>query len=119
MAGRISPIWSNFVRMAETVAPKRPGLPKSQGRGPGRITAFFIPEMLRKGTIDMLLAKPIHRATLLVCKDVGGLTFVLLSSAIAIGGVWLVLGLRSGIWSPQFLLVIPITTFFFAILYSV
>src|SRR5262249_21947478 len=30
------------------------------------ITAFFIPNMLRKGTIDMLLAKPIHRTTLLV-----------------------------------------------------
>jgi hypothetical protein len=36
-----------------------------------------------------------------------------------VGGVWLVLGLRSGIWAPGFLLVILIITFFFAILYAV
>jgi ABC-type transport system involved in multi-copper enzyme maturation permease subunit len=83
------------------------------------ITAFFIPNMLRKGTIDMLLAKPIHRTTLLVYKFVGGLTFVFLSSVIAVGGSWFVLGLRSGIWAPGFLLMIPVITFFFAILYSI
>src|SRR5207302_9259872 len=32
------------------------------------ITGFFIPNMLRKGTIDMLLVKPIHRPTLLIYK---------------------------------------------------
>ncbi|HYV35682.1 MAG TPA: ABC transporter permease [Gemmataceae bacterium] len=83
------------------------------------ITAFFIPNMLRKGTIDMLLAKPIHRGTLLIYKYIGGLTFVFLSSAIAIGSSWLVLGLRSGIWSPGFLVMIFVVTFFFAILYSI
>src|SRR5262249_35032902 len=35
------------------------------------ITAFFIPNMLRKGTIDLLLVKPIHRTTLLLYKFVG------------------------------------------------
>jgi ABC-type transport system involved in multi-copper enzyme maturation permease subunit len=83
------------------------------------ITAFFIPNMLRKGTIDMLLVKPIHRPTLLIYKYIGGLAFVLLNSTIAIGGTWLVLGLRSGIWAPGFLLTILSLTFFFAILYSV
>jgi ABC-type transport system involved in multi-copper enzyme maturation permease subunit len=83
------------------------------------ITAFFIPNMLHKGTIDMLLAKPIHRPTLLVYKYIGGLAFVLLCSTIAIGGNWLVLGLRSGIWSTGFLLMILTITFYFAILYSV
>ena len=83
------------------------------------ITSFFIPNMLRKGTVDMLLAKPIHRPTLLITKYIGGLAFVLLSSTIAIGGTWLVLGLRSGIWAPGFLLTIATLTFFFGILYSV
>jgi ABC-type transport system involved in multi-copper enzyme maturation permease subunit len=83
------------------------------------ITAFFIPNMLRKGTIDMLLAKPIHRPVLLTYKYIGGLTFMFLNSCIAIGGVWLVLGLRSGVWAPGFFLTIFTLTFFFAILYSV
>ena len=42
-----------------------------------------------------------------------------LNSAVAVGGIWLVLGLRSGIWSPGFLATILILTFFFAILYAV
>jgi ABC-type transport system involved in multi-copper enzyme maturation permease subunit len=83
------------------------------------ISSFFIPNMLRKGTIDMLLAKPIRRPTLLIYKYIGGLSFVFLSSTIAIGGTWLVLGLRSGIWAPGFLMTIGTLTFFFAILYSV
>jgi ABC-type transport system involved in multi-copper enzyme maturation permease subunit len=83
------------------------------------ITAFYIPNMLRKGTIDMLLSKPIHRTTLLIFKYVGGLTFVFLSSVLAVGGCWLALGLRSGIWAPGFLMMIVVITFFFAILYSI
>jgi ABC-type transport system involved in multi-copper enzyme maturation permease subunit len=83
------------------------------------ITAFFIPNMLRKGTVDLLLVKPIHRATLLVYKYVGGLAFIFLTSGITVGGIWLVLGLRSGIWAIGFLLTVFVLTFFFAILYSV
>src|SRR5206468_8438975 len=52
-------------------------------------------------------------------KYVGGLTFVFLNTAYAVGGIWLVMGLRSGIWSSGFLLTIPAITFYFAILYAV
>ncbi|MCC6420372.1 MAG: ABC transporter permease subunit [Gemmataceae bacterium] len=83
------------------------------------ITAFFVPNMLRKGTIDLLLVKPVHRTTLLLLKYIGGLTFMFLCSVVAIGGVWVALGLRTGIWDAGFLLVIPVLTFFFAILYAV
>src|SRR5262249_18035280 len=83
------------------------------------ITAFFIPNMLRKGTVDLLLVKPIHRATLLVYKYIGGLVFIFLTSAITVVGIWLALGLRSGIWSTGFLLTVFVMTFFFAILYAV
>jgi ABC-type transport system involved in multi-copper enzyme maturation permease subunit len=83
------------------------------------LTAFFIPNMLRKGTIDLLLVKPIRRTALLAYKYVGGLTFIFLNTTVAVGGVWLVIGLRSGIWSTGFLLTILLITFFFAILYSV
>ena len=51
------------------------------------ITAFFIPNMLRKGTVDFLLVKPIRRPTLLLYKYVGGLTFIFLNTALAVGGV--------------------------------
>lgn len=83
------------------------------------ITAFFIPNMLRKGALDLLISKPIGRGRLLVYKYCGGLTFVFLLSVAAVGGTWLVLGLRSGHWNPLFLLVIPLLTFTFALLYAV
>jgi ABC-type transport system involved in multi-copper enzyme maturation permease subunit len=83
------------------------------------ITAFFIPNMLRKGAIDLLISKPIGRIQLLVFKYIGGLTFIFLITTFTIGGVWLVLAVRSGLWNPTFLLVIPVLTFTFAILYSV
>lgn len=82
------------------------------------ITAFFIPNMLRKGSVDLLVSKPIGRTQLLVYKYVGGLTFVFLLSAFTVGGIWLALAVKSGYWNPDFLLVIPILTFNFAILYA-
>jgi ABC-type transport system involved in multi-copper enzyme maturation permease subunit len=83
------------------------------------ITSFFIPNMLRKGTVDLLLVKPINRWTLLVYKYIGGLTFIFLSTSYAIGGLWLVLGIRSGLWANGALIMIFTITFFFAILYAV
>jgi ABC-type transport system involved in multi-copper enzyme maturation permease subunit len=83
------------------------------------ITAFFIPNMLHKGTIDLLLAKPIGRGRLLLYKYVGGLTFMFVNSAVAVTGIWFVLGLRSGVWAPGLLLSIFVLTFFFAVLYSI
>lgn len=83
------------------------------------ITASFIPNMLRKGTVDLLLVKPIHRWALLFYKYLGGLTFIFLNTALAVGGIWLALGLRSGVWANGFLLMIFGITFYFAILYAV
>jgi ABC-type transport system involved in multi-copper enzyme maturation permease subunit len=59
------------------------------------------------------------RASLLLYKYVGGLSFVFLNAAFVIVGLWIVLGLRSGIWAPGFLVAILAITFFFAILYAV
>ncbi len=83
------------------------------------LTAFFIPNMLRKGGVDLLISKPIGRTQLLIYKYVGGLTFIFLISLFTVGGIWLVIALRSGFWDPSFLVVIPVLTFTFAILYAV
>ncbi|QJW96247.1 ABC transporter permease [Frigoriglobus tundricola] len=82
------------------------------------ITAFFIPNMLRKGSVDLLISKPINRAQLLVYKYIGGLTFMFLVTAFTVGGIWLVMAVRSGYWDPAFLFAIPILTLTFAILYA-
>lgn len=40
-------------------------------------------------------------------------------TAVTVLGVWIAIGLRSGLWTPGFLVVIPAVTFYFALLYSV
>ena len=82
------------------------------------ITAFFIPNMLRKGSVDLIISKPIGRSQLLIYKYIGGLTFVFLVTTFTVGGIWLAVALRSGYWDPRFLAVIPILTFTFAIVYA-
>ena len=82
-------------------------------------TAFFIPNLLQQGTLGLMLVKPVHRTALLLYKYVGGLTFVFVNAAIAVGGVWLAVGLRTGIWTLGFLLTTFVITFLFAVLYVV
>jgi ABC-type transport system involved in multi-copper enzyme maturation permease subunit len=82
------------------------------------ITGFFIPNMLRKGALDLLVTKPISRPALLVYKYIGGLSYMVILTVATVGGIWLVLAVRSGFWDPSFLLLIPILTFTFAILYA-
>lgn len=83
------------------------------------ITAGFVPNMLQKGTVDLAISKPISRTTLLIYKYIGGMSFMVLLTTFLIGGTWLTLGLRNGLWSPNILLAIPILTFYFAIMYAV
>ncbi|MBO0697422.1 MAG: ABC transporter permease [Zavarzinella sp.] len=83
------------------------------------VTSFFIPNMLRPGSVVTLLSKPVRRTTLLLFKYLGGLFFVLILSTFVVGGVWLITGIRAGVWAPGVFIVIPLMTFSFAILYAV
>ncbi len=83
------------------------------------VTADIVPTMLRKGALDLIIAKPLTRVELLVYKYVGGLMFVFLLTSFTVLGIWLVIGMRTGIWTPHFLAAIPVVTFYFAILYAV
>jgi hypothetical protein len=83
------------------------------------VTAGFVPNMLSKGSIDLLVSKPVSKPFVLVAKYLGGLTFIFLLTSFTALGVWVVLGLRTGIWSPNFLLIVPILTLYFAVLYAV
>ncbi|MFO0796308.1 MAG: ABC transporter permease [Gemmataceae bacterium] len=83
------------------------------------VTAGFIPNMLAKGSLDLIVSKPIGRVRLLVYKYLGGLMFVGLLGTFTVVGVWVAVGLRSGLWAPNFLAVLPMLMFYFAVLYAV
>jgi ABC-type transport system involved in multi-copper enzyme maturation permease subunit len=83
------------------------------------ITAGFIPNMLAKGSLDLIVSKPVGRVRLLLYKYVGGLLFILILTTFTVVGVWLAIGARTGIWTTNFLAIVPILTFYFAVLYAV
>jgi ABC-type transport system involved in multi-copper enzyme maturation permease subunit len=82
------------------------------------VTAGFVPNMLAKGSLDLLVSKPIGRVRLLLYKYTGGLLFILILTTVTVLGVWAAIGLRSGIWTTNFLAIIPVMTFYFAVLYA-
>jgi len=82
-------------------------------------SSSFIPVMLEKGNIDLLLSKPISRSQLLLGKYFGGILVVFLNITVLIAGIWLILLLKFSIASFSLLFAIITITFSFAVLYSI
>lgn len=67
------------------------------------MTAGIIPSMMERGTIDMLLSKPLSRSTLLFGKVLGGFLVATFSMAFFIVGAWLIMSIATGVWNVGFL----------------
>ena len=82
-------------------------------------TASFIPSMLEKGTIDLLISKPVSRFSILLSKYLGAVLFMFISMVFLLGSIWFILSAKSGYWDYEFLLAIPLITLAFAVMYSI
>ena len=82
-------------------------------------TASLIPNMLEKGNIDWIMAKPISREKLLFGRYSGALSIVAFNIFYLIGGSWLILSFKTGIWNFSFLLAGLLITVAFAVLYAI
>jgi ABC-type transport system involved in multi-copper enzyme maturation permease subunit len=82
-------------------------------------SSSFVPNMMEKGNIDLLLSKPVSRDQLLWGKYFGGVLIVFLNIAFLIIGVWFIISLKFSHWDVSFLLITLIITFAFAVLYSI
>jgi ABC-type transport system involved in multi-copper enzyme maturation permease subunit len=78
------------------------------------VTAAFVPTMIRKGTLELLLVRPLPRWQLIVFTYVAALLFVA-----ALLGLLILTGLLTGLWSPGIILALPSLLLFFALLLSV
>ncbi len=90
----------------------------------GTLLAIFassglIPSVLEAGRISLLLSKPITRPVLLLGRYLGNLFVIAINDVYLIGGVWLIIGLKTGIWEKRFLLAIPDSLFVFGVLLCV
>jgi hypothetical protein len=81
-------------------------------------TAGFLPTFLEPAAASVLLAKPSPRWLLLAGKLVGVLGFVALQGLLFVGGTWLALGLRTGVWDVAYFLCVPLLLLHFAVFYS-
>ncbi|MEN8193417.1 MAG: ABC transporter permease subunit [Bacteroidota bacterium] len=78
----------------------------------------FIPLMIEKGSIDLLISKPVSRVQIILGKYFGGTAMVFVNIAYLIIGIWILIGLKFGDWDTSFLLTIFTITFAFALLYT-
>ena len=83
------------------------------------VTSTIIPQMFDPGSITLLLSKPVSRSLLFISKFLGACAFILLNVSYLIVGLWLIAGLRFGIWNQGMLWCIPIFLFMFLVYYAV
>ncbi|HZK76769.1 MAG TPA: ABC transporter permease subunit [Candidatus Kapabacteria bacterium] len=82
------------------------------------VTAGFITSIMEKGSIDLLLSKPVSRWVYIAGRYTGAVLIIFAEVAYLIIGLWLVAGFSLGSWSPAFLGSILIITLAFAGVYS-
>jgi len=82
-------------------------------------SAGLVPSVLEPGRIELLLSKPLSRTHILLGRFAGNVLVVFLNTTFLVLGVWAILGVKTGIWSPGFLIAIATTTFVFAVLLAV
>jgi ABC-type transport system involved in multi-copper enzyme maturation permease subunit len=82
-------------------------------------TASLIPNMLEKGSIDLLLSRPFARWQILLGRYLGALSIVAINVAYLIGGAWLILSIKTGFWHASFLLSGVIIILVFGVLYAI
>lgn len=79
----------------------------------------LIPSILEPGRIELLLSKPVGRAHILLGRYAGNILVVASNIVYVVLSVWVIFGVKTGIWGQQFLAAIAITIFAFAVLLSV
>jgi ABC-type transport system involved in multi-copper enzyme maturation permease subunit len=82
------------------------------------VTTGFITSLMEKGSIDLLLSKPVPRWLYIAGRYTGAVVIILAEVAYFIFGIWLVAGLSLGNWSPTFLWSILVITLTFAGIYA-
>ncbi len=82
-------------------------------------SASFVPNMMEKGNIDLLLSKPISRDQLLLGKFFGGILVVFINVFFLVIGTWIIVSIKFSYWNFSFLYVSITVTFAFAVLYSI
>ena len=83
------------------------------------VTSSFVTSIMEKGTIDLLLSKPVPRWWYLTGRYLGGVGIIFVEVLYLVLGLWLAAGLTLGIWSSAFPTAALFITLIFAGVYAV
>lgn len=81
-------------------------------------TAGFLPGFLDGRNLAVLLAKPVSRRLLACGKCAAVVFFVFCHAVFFVGGTWLALGVKTGVWDTAYLWSVPLLVIHFAIFFS-
>lgn len=81
-------------------------------------TASLIPSMLEKGSVELLVSKPLSRFQIFLGRFLGAQSIMAFNVTYLIGGTWLILSAKTGVWYFPYLYSIPMVIVAFAIIYA-
>ena len=82
-------------------------------------TAGLIPSMLEKGSVELYLSKPLSRTNLLLSRSLGACGGIAANMLYFAVGIWLLFGIKVGIWHSGFLLASLAAIIIFLFYYSI
>ncbi len=82
-------------------------------------SAGLIPTIFEPGRIELLLSKPVERYHILLGRYIGNLLVVALNIVYLVTSVWLIFGIKTGVWTVDFLMSAVLTIFIFSVLLTV
>jgi len=81
-------------------------------------SAGLFSDLQAPGRVELLLAKPVRRLQVLFGHVLGVLVAIASLIVYLMGGTWLIMSIKSGVWNPRFLLSILIVVGMFAVMYA-
>lgn len=82
-------------------------------------SAGLFADLQSAGRAELLFSKPVHRLSILSGHALGVWLAIATLVVYLMGGTWLIMSLKSGVWNARFLLSIVIVVGMFAVMYAV
>lgn len=81
-------------------------------------SASLFPDLQSDGRVELLLSKPIGRLNVLFGHMLGVWSAIGVLALYLLGGVWIIMSLKTGVWNPRFLLSLLLVVGMFAVMYA-
>ena len=81
-------------------------------------SASLFPDLQSDGRVELLLSKPIGRLNVLLGHMLGVWSAIGILAVYLLGGVWVIMSLKTGVWNPRFLLSLLLVVGMFAVMYA-